>query len=728
MPRNCPIYLAREPSKLRFWSEIPPELAPLPPLWGQGAGGWGVFHAPGMSWVVSVDMGGLRGLDLRRRQPTFLAVLCILCELGGKAFGFGWRAMCGICGVIHLDGKPVASQALHAMNARLRHRGPDGDGFYISGNVGLAMRRLKIIDIAGSDQPLRNEDGSIQLVFNGEIYNYRVLRRQLSARGHRFNTDGDGETIAHLYEERGAAAVERLRGMFALALWDARRGRLLLSRDRFGQKPLYTYQDGRIFAFASEIKALLAHPDVPRVSRFADDPAALADYLSYGYIPAPQTAFRGIHMLMPGESLEIDLDGKSRRRRYWTPPPQAEADSSARAEDYIDGLRAQLEEAVKLRLMSDVPLGAFLSGGLDSSLIVALMRKHSSADIQTFSIGFAGDDSFDETPCAETVARHLGTRHQSFRAQADALDLLPKLVWHHDQPFADSSALPTFLVSQMTRAQVTVALTGDGGDELFAGYERFYAAELLRRMPPGSKPLMRIASRLLSRLPEGAAYDDKMRRARRFARAAGMPLTDAYFDLTRIFNARQLARILPAASIHLPRLDMPKSPRLTDLLTVNMTTYLPDDLLIKADRCSMAASLEARAPFLDHQLAEYAAGIPFNLKLRGATTKHILKEAARGLLPDEIIDRPKHGFGIPLGAWLRRDMGAARELLLSQRARQRGLLDMRAVERLIARHEAGQRDNNRQLWALLTLEEWHRQFVDGAPSAPSQEANCPEPV
>ena len=627
--------------------------------------------------------------------------------------------MCGICGLIHFDSQPVEERVLNAMNRRLRHRGPDGAGSFIAGGVGLAMRRLKIIDIAGSDQPLRNEDGAIQLVFNGEIYNFHELRHELAARGHRFHSNGDGETIAHLYEELGVDAVARLRGMFALALWDGRGKKLLLARDRLGQKPLYYYQDSRRFVFASEIKALLAHPTVPRISRFlSDDPAALRDYLSFGYIPAPDTAFAGIKMLMPGMSLEVDLAGAVQSRRYWSPPRQATPAAHARAADYIENLRAQLDEAVKLRLVSDVPLGAFLSGGLDSSLIAALMRRHSNADIKTFSIGFAGDASFDESPYAEAVARHLGTQHQSFRVEPMSLDLLPQLVWQHDQPFADSSAIPTFLVSQMTRQQVTVALTGDGGDELFAGYERFYAAQLLQRLSIIPKPIWRGLSRLLARLPEGTAYYDRARRRRRFARAASLPLRVAYFDLVRVFSADLLEEIAPAPSATDPSLaawiDARQAHPVVALLEANLRSYLPDDLLIKADRCSMAASLEARAPFLDHQLAEYAAGIPFNLKLRRGQSKHILKEAARGLLPDAIIDRKKHGFGIPLGAWLRRDIRPVRELLLSQRARERGLLRMPAVEQLVAQHEHGQRDNNRQLWALLTLEEWHRQFVDSA--------------
>jgi asparagine synthase (glutamine-hydrolysing) len=581
------------------------------------------------------------------------------------------------------------------------------------------MRRLKIIDIAGSDQPLYNEDRSIALVFNGEIYNYRGLRTGLEARGHHFKTEGDGETIVHLYEEYGADALKHLRGMFALALWDARRGRLLLARDRFGQKPLYYYQDSKVFVFASEIKSILAHPAVPCVSRFAeDDQGALAAYLSYGYVPAPATAFAGIKALEPALALQVDRFGAVEETRYWEAPRLAAPDPAAKAAPYVGALREQLEEAVKLRLVSDVPLGAFLSGGLDSSLIVALMRRYSNAAVKTFSIGFEGDDSFDETPFAERVACHLDAEHSAFRVKPEAMRLLSELVWHHDQPFADSSAIPTYLVSKLTREQVTVALTGDGGDELFAGYERFYAAELIRKIAIVPSPILRGAAGMLSLLPEGTSYYDPVKRARRFARAASRGLEDATFDLVRVFPLKLLAEICPSAgqdAHNLNRyLDHAQSHPIARLVEANMKSYLPDDLLIKADRCSMMASLEARAPFLDHELAEFAATIPFNLKLRGAKTKHILKESARGLLPDDIIERKKHGFGVPLGAWLRRDIGAARDILLSRRARARCLLDMTVVERLIREHESGARDHNRQLWALLTLEEWHRQFIDGA--------------
>ncbi|MDE2857478.1 MAG: asparagine synthase (glutamine-hydrolyzing) [Chloroflexota bacterium] len=624
--------------------------------------------------------------------------------------------MCGICGVIHFDGRPVTKELLRAMNDRLRHRGPDGVGYFIDGAVGLAMRRLSIIDIAGSDQPLGNEDESVVLVFNGEIYNYRVLRRDLGERGHRFRSDGDGEPIAHLYEEYGDDCWKRLRGMYAIALWDKRRKRLLLARDRMGQKPLYYYHDRDIFVFASEIKALFAHPQAPRLSAFAAaEGSALAQYLSYGYLPAPDTAFQNIFALSPAACLRVNAAGQRREQRYWALPPVARSHAHAAVADHVEPLREKLEEAVKLRLMSDVPLGAFLSGGLDSSLIVALMRRHSSAPVKTFNIGFEGDDSFDETPYAEQVARVLGTEHHSFRVRPEAMTLLADLVWHHDQPFADSSAIPTYLVSKLTREQVTVALTGDGGDELFAGYERFYAASLFQRMSMLPKPLWTGLSSLLAMLPEGTAYEDRVKRARRFAQAAGMSVPDGFFGLARVFSADLIREIRTTAepdSADFRRyLDASDDP-VAGLLNANMRSYLPDDLLIKADRCSMAASLEARAPFLDHKLVEHAATIPFNLKLKGARTKFILKEAARGILPDAIIERRKHGFGIPLGAWLRRDMTPVRDILLSRRARERGLWRSAVVERLINEHHSGRRDHNRQLWALLTLEEWHRQFID----------------
>lgn len=631
--------------------------------------------------------------------------------------------MCGICGVIHLDGKPVTHQLLQAMNDTIAHRGPDGEGYYVDGNVGLAMRRLSIIDVAGSDQPLYNEDESVALVFNGEIYNFQELRDDLAKRGHRLRTDGDGETVAHLYEEYGADCFQHLRGQFAIALWDKREQRLLLARDRMGQKPLYYYKDDHVLVFASEIKAILQHPDVPCESIFgAEQPTRLVDYLSYGYLPGVVTPFKHIISLLPASFVQFHADGKEQFSYYWDylnkgylAPP----DANANPEPYILELQQQLEEAVKLRLISDVPLGAFLSGGLDSSLIVALMRRHSNAAIKTFSIGFEGDDSFDETPYAQQVAGYLGTDHTAFRVKPDAMGLLSDLVWHHDQPFADSSAIPTYLVSKLTREHVTVALTGDGGDELFAGYERFYAAKLFQQLGVIPSPIWQGLAKAIELLPEGTGYYNKIKRAGRFARAASKPVFEAYFDLVRVFNQDLADEVSVHSTVGFSTLadgkSVSSSHPILQIVMENMKTYLPDDLLIKADRCSMQASLEARAPFLDHKLVEYAATIPFNLKLKGSTTKHILKESARGLLPDEIIDRKKHGFGVPLGAWLRNDISPVRDILLSQSARERSLLNMTVVERLITEHESGKRDHNRQLWTLLTLEEWHRQFIDQSP-------------
>lgn len=621
--------------------------------------------------------------------------------------------MCGICGVVHLDGKPVNQALLQAMNDTIAYRGPDGAGYYIEGAMGLAMRRLSIIDVAGSDQPLYNEDESVVLVFNGEIYNFQALREQLSQKGHEFRTDGDGEMVAHLYEEYGADCFQQLRGMYALALWDKHEKRLLLARDRMGQKPLYYYKDEKRLVFASEIKAILQHPDVPCVSALQDS-QALAQYLSFGYVPAPQTAFQNIHMLMPAHFLQQSSETCT-THAYWEIPDLADADTDTNPEPYILQLQSYLAEAVKLRLISDVPLGAFLSGGLDSSLIVALMQKQSNATAKTFSIGFEGDDSFDETPYANQVAQYLETDHTPFTVKPDAMGLLSDLVWHHDQPFADSSAIPTYLVSKLTREHVTVALTGDGGDELFAGYERFYAAKLFQRLEHIPRPLWQGIAKAIDIFPEGTGYYNRIKRAGRFARAASQPLFEAYFDLVRLFSEDLIHDLIgyKNESVVLDHSEkIGSNVDVKNIVKFNMMTYLPDDLLIKADRCSMQASLEARAPFLDHHLVEFAATIPFNLKLKGNITKHILKESARGILPDAIIDRKKHGFGVPLGAWLRADMEPVKDILLSPQARGRDLFDVTAIERLINEHENGQKDHNRQLWTLLTLKEWHRQFID----------------
>ncbi len=611
--------------------------------------------------------------------------------------------MCGICGIFERCGQAPNADALRAMNSTLLHRGPDGQGVYLGERVGLAMRRLSIIDLAGSDQPLYNEDQQIVLVFNGEIYNYRALRTDLAGRGHQFRTEGDGETIVHLYEEFGVDAPRHLRGQFAFALWDAREQHLMLARDIAGEKPLYYALTDERLLWGSEIKALLAHPLMPRRHRLGE-PEALAYYLTHGCFPDDMTAYQGVQSVPPAHTLIVTAHD-AKLQRYWQLPTNAPAERHARAEHYLPKVKAALEHAVEQTMIADVPLGAFLSGGVDSSLIVALMQRRSRQPVHTFSIGFAGDDSFDETPYARRVAALLGTRHTEFTVKPDMLDVLPTLVKHHDQPFADASALPMYFLSKLTRDHVTVALTGDGGDELFAGYERFYALALLKDLQGVAKGIGQL-SNLLGWLPEGTSYRDPVKRAKRFAHSAHQPLHHAYLDYVRIFTTEQVRSITGVNDIAPEAIHQP-----ADALIYNFHTYLPHDLLVKADRMSMAASLEARSPFLCQEVIEAAFAVPFNLRLRGKTTKYLLKQLAKDYLPADIVDRPKHGFGVPLGAWLRRDSRLVRDLLLGAGARLANVMDPQWARRLIEEHERGQADHARRLWALMTLEVWLRAEV-----------------
>ncbi len=631
--------------------------------------------------------------------------------------------MCGICGILNMDGAPVDSLVLDAMNATLVHRGPDQGAAIIKQPCGLANRRLAILDLSPSGAlPMQNASGSITMAYNGEVYNFPALRRALEAQGYTFRSRSDAEVVIALYERHGLDFLDHLRGMFALALWDAPNHTLVLARDRLGQKPLYYYQNDTRLVFGSEIKALLQHPDVPRQPARHLTPLLLA----YGYVPAPLTFFEGIRMLLPGHVL-IWRGGTTDIHPYWTPPPFAGADPHARVADYLDELRATLEEAVTLRLLSDVPLGAFLSGGLDSSLIVAYMQRHMTEPVKTFAVGFTGEPSYDETTHARRVAEHLQTDHREFIVEPDTIALLPFLVWHHDQPFADSSAIPTYLVSKHTREHVTVALTGDGGDELFAGYERFHAATLAaryRRLPAFVRT--GIAS-LVGSLPEATSYRGVVQRARRFVEGAALAPATAYFSWVRVFDDDLLGALVdgthdPAPTAHFAALfDSVGARDLTaQLLDTNLITYLPDDLLIKTDRSSMAPSLEARAPFLDHKLVELTARIPSSLKLRGGETKHILKQAATGLLPDDIIHRKKHGFGVPVGRWFREDLrDYARDILLDPATAARGYFDAPALQHLLDEHASGQRNHGQRIWTLLTFEWWHRLFIDPPnPTAP----------
>lgn len=631
--------------------------------------------------------------------------------------------MCGLCGILNLDNAPVAPDVLAAMNAALIHRGPDQGAEIISDPCGLANRRLAVIDLSPTGAlPMQNASRRITMAYNGEIYNFPDLRRTLEAQGHSFRSTSDAETVIALYERDGTEFLTHLRGMFALALWDAPRRTLILARDRLGKKPLYYHQNRDRLVFGSEIKALLQHPDVPRRPARALMPLLLA----YGYIPTPLTFFEGIRMLPPGHML-IGRDGNFTLTPYWTPPRFAGANPAAEPTDYLDELRATLDESVRLRLLSDVPLGAFLSGGLDSSLIVAYMQRHMTGRVKTFAIGFSAEQSFDETAHARRVADYLGTDHHEFIVEPDAIAMLPFLVWHHDQPFADSSAIPTYLVSKHTREHVTVALTGDGGDELFAGYERFHAATLAARYRRLPHAIRRGIESAVYLLPEATSYRGIAQRARRFVDGAAMPPAEAYFAWIRLFDDDLIAALFDgtldlAPTSHFAALFDSGDTRdfTAQLLDVNLTTYLPDDLLIKADRSSMAASLEARSPFLDHTLVELAARIPSNLKLRGGVTKLILKQAAAGALPDDIIHRPKHGFGVPVGRWFREDLrDYARDILLDPLTLSRGYFHAESLRALLDEHTSGQRNHGQRIWTLLTLEWWHRLFIDPpAPAAP----------
>lgn len=628
--------------------------------------------------------------------------------------------MCGICGYIYhrsLDRAEVP--LLGTLNQTLRHRGPDDSGSAVLSDAGLAMRRLSIIDLVTGHQPMANEDETCWVVHNGEIYNFLDLRRELESLGHSFRSHSDTEVILHSYEEWGPECVNRLRGMFAFAIYDQGSGsgseRLFLARDRVGKKPLYYYRDSKCFVFASEIKAILAHPQVPRrMNR-----RALPLYLAYGYVPAPHTIFENIYELPPGHLMTVQ-DGDLVTKTYWDASNAFDRKSDLSQEEIIDRLQQLLQESVRLRLVSDVPLGAFLSGGLDSTAIVAYMARLMDQPVKTFAIGFEDDPSFNELEYARLAARALDTDHHEFVVRPDAIDLLPKLVWHYDQPFADSSAIPTYLVAQLTREHVTVALTGDGGDELFAGYERFAAArlaEVYRRTP---QIVQSILARVLNGLPESTRYDGFVRRARRFAESAPFPLAERYLGWVGIFDTDFIRELLSnGADLNIVNhfqgyfQKVQEADPIGQLLYVNIKTYLPGDLLVKTDRMSMANSLEARCPFLDQELLEFAACIPTALKLRRLATKYILKKALKEQVPQEIIRRKKHGFGVPVGRWFRTDLKSyVREVLLGAEALRRRYFNESAIRRLIDEHQSGTRDHGHKLWALLTFEIWHRIFID----------------
>ncbi len=595
------------------------------------------------------------------------------------------------------------------MTAALVHRGPDGLGLHVDGPVALGHRRLSIIDLSeAASEPMSNEDGSLWLDFNGEIYNFQELRRDLETR-HRFKSQGDGEVILHLYEERGDEAVAALDGMFAFALWDAKARRLLLGRDRAGKKPLYYHAGPGFFAFASEVKSLLAHPRVPREL----DPAALPLYLAYGYVPTPGTFYRQIRSLPPAHHMVVTEAGASEPAPYWSVRFRDGAlrDDREAEVHFRDLLRA----AVKRRLVADVPLGAFLSGGLDSSAVVALMAEAAAGRVRTFTIGFVGDSAYDETAHARVVADRFSTDHTEFVVEPKAVDLIDRLVWHHDGPFGDSSAVPTYLLSELTRSQVTVALNGDGGDEVFAGYLRLYGGALSERLPRWAFAGL---AGVVGLLPEPADRKHPLRFLKRFADAGRLPLAERLLRWNGYFpspaallrpEAQEWATPERVIASYAAELGGSASP-LARLLQQNFKTYLLDDLLVKMDRCSMAHGLEARSPFLDTAVVEFGAALPNRLRMKWGKGKLLLRNAMRDILPPSILARGKMGFGAPLGVWFRGDLQPlVKERLLPATSPIYDYLRPEPVAELIAAHMAHAADLSPQIWALLTLESWLRQ-------------------
>ena len=617
--------------------------------------------------------------------------------------------MCGIAGIVAQRDQPVFAEELHAMCAAMVSRGPDDEGRFVGEGAGLAMRRLSIIDLETGHQPVSNEDASIWVVLNGEIYNYRQLRSELEQRGHQFSTSTDTEVIVHLYEERGDDCVHALRGMFAFAIWDERRRRLLLARDRLGIKPLYYGTMAGRFVFASELKALLQLPEIDRRLNWE----AVAHLLAYGTTPANESIVEGIHKLEPGHRLRLESRREPVVERYWE--LQFQPDRRRSEEETIEELRAKLREAVRYHLVSDVPVGAFLSGGIDSSAVVASMAMMATGRIKTFSIGFR-EQEFDELPYARLVAQRFGTDHHELVLEPDVLDLLDHFAWDLDEPFGDASAIPTYMVSRLAGQQVKVALSGDGGDELFGGYDRYVVEARDRRARFLPATIRTLLARTSAVLPEDT-------RGKQYLEYLSKPDGERYLHASTLFRPDHLRDLLTGEAREQVLAAQPERPRLdrlagwdghwlSALQDQDFRYYLPLDILTKVDRMSMAHSLEARVPLLDHPFVEFAATIPADWKWHRGRTKYIFVKALRGLLPDEILDRSKKGFGVPLNRWFRGPLRPlVRELLLSDSCRKRGIFDETYLSRLITRQEQG-RPLDFHLWTLMSFELWCRTFLD----------------
>jgi len=631
--------------------------------------------------------------------------------------------MCGIYGFLDRKLTSAARQALlDRMGHVVIHRGPDDAGQYFGDGVALGMRRLSIIDLSGGHQPIPNEDQTIWVINNGEIYNFLQLRDQLEKRGHVFRTKSDTEVLVHLYEQEEVDFVKRLRGMFAIALWDAPRSRLVLARDRVGKKPLYVRREPNRVLFASEIKSILEAEGVPR----RVDPTALREYVTLGYVPAPRTMFEGIEKILPGHVWVIEK-GQVQDREYWD--ARFDHVEECSEQEWIERVREKLLESIRIRLVSDVPLGAFLSGGIDSSSVVAAMAWLTNRPVKTYSIGYEGSDKYyNELPYARMVADAFGTDHHEIIVRPDVSELLPKLIWHMDEPIADSAIITTYLVSRLARESVTVILSGVGGDELFGGYRRYLGDSLWRYY----KLMPRLARRkllpaLLARLPQDrhSGWKNTIRYASAFAKSAEWDAAARYMSYVTVFSPEVRARLLQEPSG--PAAEEPasavlqqyfrksgKADSLNQIIYVDIKTSLSDDLLALTDKSSMAASIECRAPFVDHELIELTSRIPSHLKVRGWKLKFLLKKVVRPWLPDEILHRKKRGFGAPMGAWLRNDLQVLmREMLSETQVRKRGFFHWPVIQEIISSHEAERADYSDHLLALIGFETWCRIFLDG---------------
>jgi len=625
--------------------------------------------------------------------------------------------MCGISGFVYHDPERSATpEVVERMCDTIVHRGPDDDGFYVKGNVALGMRRLSIIDLVTGHQPISNENGNVWIVFNGEIYNFAALRDDLRGKGHEFATNTDTEAIVHAYEEYGVDCVKRLNGMFAYAIWDEREQRLVLARDRVGIKPLYYYLDEKTLVFGSELKALLENPDVPRVL----DHEALDAFLTFEYIPAPLSIFKGVRKLPPGHTLVLK-NGEARIEQYWE---VKQGHSSVDETELSESLYDLIKDAVRMRLVSDVPLGAFLSGGVDSSAIVCAMSELMDRPVQTFSIGF-DDPSYNELVYARKVADHFGTDHHEEVIKPNVVDLVDGLVGYLDEPMADVSIFPTYLVSKLARRDVTVVLSGDGGDELFAGYD-WYLAERYARYY-GMLPRIlrrRLLPKVMSLVPPSSQKKGAVNKLKRFVEGAALPDSMKHFrwnvflteDAKRSLYTEDLRATLNGNDTysrfvaHLDRFD--DSDSLWRQQYADIKTFLVDDILVKVDRMSMAHSLEARTPFLDHRVVEFAASLPKEMRIRGSTQKYLLKKAVENRLPEGITTRSKEGFSIPMKNWLRDELRPMMEEVLSpQRIREGGLFDSARIESLKSRHISGTANNAHQLWPLMMFQIWWDKYL-----------------